>query len=746
MTTMAKVDETLQRFNRKSPRDAYKQVCEELGVHCQRQVYNKLPDVANAWHRVQSLELDNILLGSKGCMAILPCIVVSSTLRKISLRGCGVSDDFVKELCETLQGHPTVRYVDISDNELVTIYSASSIISLMKNNSNMTNFDVDGTHVGDNVGNIIAGLGEHNRVRVRSYYVDNYFKLKDLFGYLDENGEGWVLLKSLVMNCPYPVLQEQFAERISTTNPKKRSDNMIDINTFMQLVYMNYKTEGEVLEHSDKPFDVPYVFMVANWQQVMAAAERYNEANENKVTLPDDFHRLRVKDFLLTNEEADSIISAAVVFREEAIEKNEHQEGGDKYALDARSLIKASRSSFSHPDNIRPVYQFYQERDAAYIPDTMRNGSRLFSINSMPMGKSNNSSISSHPDENKEKAPLSAGDLPHTWRLPSSIVKDVVAFFKAEHTKVPKKKQSVVAESPRALRDKAMEKPAIPIQIVLNKMFESEYEKINCALLRDYFSRYSLPIEDCSISMQEIANVLDELYMELSIDKAVSKEAIKALDNPLKNPKYAEFLQKHLLDRDEDVRIVEALRESVTKKQNKNKTTTTNFFFFFAFALFFSDTDDRSLWQEAPLSYRNGPYHTNHLVDTHSDNDTPPPSGTAPALPSSFHLPFFFDFPFYFYVEASYAPVVRRTGEEHMKRKYTQIKQQQQKSAAYRSRKRWRGRERPPRPAHFCAVRVWYAERAAPSPLQVETRPPPIYVLPAIQIRLLLSLSPLFLL
>lgn len=195
-----------------------------------------------AWHRIHSLELDNFLLGTKGCMTLLPIITVSTVLRKISVNGCGVADDFIKKLCETLQSHPSVRFVDASNNPLITVYSASPIISLMKNNTNMVNFDVDNTHIGTNVNNIIASLGEKNKFKVATYYEDKYFKMKDLFGYLDENGQGWVPLKSLLLNCPYPVLQEQFAERIALKRPKKRSDNSISINTFMQLVYMNYKT------------------------------------------------------------------------------------------------------------------------------------------------------------------------------------------------------------------------------------------------------------------------------------------------------------------------------------------------------------------------------------------------------------------------------------------------------------------------------------------------------------------------
>lgn len=563
MTTLARVDEALNRFNRKSPRDAYRQVCEEMGVACQKQVYHKLPDAPSAWHRVVSMELDNILLGTKGCLALLPCILVSTSLRKISLRGCGVSDDFVKELCEILQSHPTVRSVDLSFNDLVTVYSAASIISLIKNNSNMVGFEVEGTHLGHNVGNIIAGLGDYNRKRVAEYYVDQYFKLKDMFGYLDEDGKGWVQLKSLALNCPYPAVQEQFSERITKVKPKKRSDGKIDVNTFLNLVYMNYKTEKEISQHASSTVDEPYVFMVANWKQILSAVHRYNQNEEQgkpRVVLPDNLHRLRVKDFLFTNEEADKVIQYAVREYErcKAVEEENSEkraEDNNTIALTAAHLIRASHTSFSHPQ-MRPVYQFFQERDPAYIPDAIRNGSRVFSIGSLP--------ISAGGSISGEEALNALDELPHTWRLPSSIANQAVKYFTEELSKVPIKKVSVIPDSPRTQKDKSMERPAIPIERFLAATFGSGFEAIRPILLRDYFQRVGLPIEDCTITLQEIVNILDEFYVELTVDKTITMEQMEEFENPLKVPVYSDMLSKHLLDRDEDTRIVESLRHSVS--------------------------------------------------------------------------------------------------------------------------------------------------------------------------------------
>eukprot|EP00796_Vickermania_ingenoplastis_P008050 gene8050-5603_t len=589
MTTAARVDETLARFNRKSPRDAYKQVCSELGIHYQRDIYNKLPEVPSAWHRIRTLELDGSLLGPKGCMSLLPIILVSTTLRKITLANCGLSDEFVIELCEILQSHPTVRSVDISNNELISVFAASSIISLMKNNTNMVGFESAGTHLGDNVANIISQLGARNRRLVCTYYVDNYFQLKNLFNYLDATGEGWVLLKSLIMNCPYPVLQEQFVERIAKVKPKKRSDNTISVNTFMSLVYMNYKTEGEIANHSLKPLDEPYIFMVANWKQILSAVERYNEDAAQQVVLPDDLHRIRLKDFLLTNEDADGIVKTAVKLQEDHdLDQNARQEGSE-IKIDSLILLQAAQTGFVYPMT-RPFYQFFQERDAAYVPEIMRNGSRLFDMSALAsMGPSARSSNAGGDVD------VDPEDPAHMWRMPSSVAKMAVDYFNQVYTKLPKKKESAsaAAASPKSSRDKAMEKSAIPIESLLSVSFETDFETVKPALLANYYAQASLPIADSTITLQEMMNLLDELYVQITVDKVLSNDVIEAIENPFAVAEYADFLAEHLLGR-EDCRLQSIKGNTpfhpLILGPSPDEFASLSFFRFFSFLLFFNSS------------------------------------------------------------------------------------------------------------------------------------------------------------
>jgi hypothetical protein len=574
---MALVDETLARFDRKSPRDSYKQVCGELGIHMQRDVYAALPEKPMAWHHVETLELERSLLGTKGCMALLPLITVSTSLRKLCLRSCGVSDEFVSGLCFILQNHPSLRSVDVSDNELITVYSAPHIISVMRHNKNLVLFDVYNTHVGENVAGIIENLGRQNLESVLHYYQDRYFQMKNLFNYMDADGTGWVSLKSLVLNCPYPVLQEQFIERIAIKKPRKRSNNTIDINTYLQLVYMNYKTETEIGRMAEGKVDTPYIFMMANWKQVMRAVERYNSCNDVShphVHLPEDFHRWRLRDYMISNEDADVLVETAVQLVEHAATPMERRatedEGGEAVAdhhadrssdmvkagtplhISIQTLLQAAKSSLIPPPNTKkPVYQFYRDHDVTYVPRILRDGSRKFSLGGMSALLGGGPSVDGESTVSAGGA-VDPDDAPHTFALPPSLVRMIIDFFNREVAKLPKKKMSALPETPRRRRDRELEKSAIPVPAFLAAEFVTPLERVCPRLLADYYARHALLIEEGTITLQEMVNVLDEKYVECRIDRVLSLADVQAMPDPMEHAPTAKFLEAHLKQRDEE--------------------------------------------------------------------------------------------------------------------------------------------------------------------------------------------------
>ena len=61
---------------------------------------------------------DAAYLGQKGVLALLPVFAVDASFTHLVLRGCGVHNDGIGKVCESLLGHPTLSYLDIGDNPI----------------------------------------------------------------------------------------------------------------------------------------------------------------------------------------------------------------------------------------------------------------------------------------------------------------------------------------------------------------------------------------------------------------------------------------------------------------------------------------------------------------------------------------------------------------------------------------------------------------------------------------------------
>ncbi|KEG09329.1 calpain-like cysteine peptidase [Trypanosoma grayi] len=570
MTTMQKVDATLARFDRKSPRAAYAQICDELGIRRQKSVAALLSDAPRDWEKHRVFDCNKFVLGPKGCMALVPLLLCSRSLRRVSLCGCQITDEFVAELAETLQDHQSIRSVDVSDNPLVTVYSADPIIKLLRANKNVVRFSVEGTHIGTNVANIINDLCDRNHSEVAHYFCDDYFRMKNIFNYLDGDGSGWVPLRSLVLNAPYPVLQEQLIERIAQKRPRKRSDNTISVNTFLELVYFNYKSEVEIARRA-KEVDNEYNNIIINWKrllEMMKGDENTGEAKpegENKnsndeaaseiaplpVLPPADLHRLRIRGQTLSLAEARDIVETAMKLQIDADARSlpedaeqadgqQQQEDGQQEPRVVQLTLPCLRRAYrtvSQPPPLPNRFLFLQEHEEDYIPAMMRAGSRLISISKLSFldsfRSSGGGSVASGADEtdyNDEETRV------RWWALPPAMVSLVTKFFNKQHAKLPKKRQSTLVISPRTQRDNAMEKATIPIATFLAGEFRTELETLRPRLLADKFMQYSIPIDVSTITLQEMVNCLNEYYVETRVDKALTVQQIRAMTMPDPDP------------------------------------------------------------------------------------------------------------------------------------------------------------------------------------------------------------------
>ncbi|KAF8297160.1 hypothetical protein TcYC6_0083010 [Trypanosoma cruzi] len=587
MTTMQKVDATLARFDRKSPRAAYAQICEEMGIHPQKSLSLLLSDAPRDWDKHRVLECKNFILGPKGCMALVPVLLCSRSLRRVSLPGCHVTDEFVAQLAETLQDHQCIRSVDLSDNPLVTVYSADPIIKLLRVNKNIVRFSLEGTHIGTNVANLINDLCDKNHEEVANYFADDYFRMKNIFNYLDGDGSGWVSLRGLVLNAPFPVLQEQLIERVALRRPRKRSDGTISVNTFLELVYYNYKTDVEIAKRA-KEADTEYYNIIVNWKRLLDAMEgdgkkemnelkkqRRNEEDDDEeeeeesmtdvplpgklpVLPPEDLFRLRIRSHEIRPSEAREIVVAAMKLQidadarclaeaeEEEAEaaraagsddKKENTEGaasGEQRVvrLSIPCLRRAYRSVLQ-PEPLPRRFRFLQEHEEDYIPPMMRAGSRLISISKLSFLDSFRSSGGGSFVSQDESLGINP-DETHTrwWGLPPAVVRLATKFFNKQVAKMPKRRQSKLVISPRTQRDNAMQKAAIPVTAFLGAKFVTDLETIHPRLLADKFLQYSIPIDVSTITLQEIVNCLNEYYVEVSVDKVFTLDQIRNMPVP----------------------------------------------------------------------------------------------------------------------------------------------------------------------------------------------------------------------
>ncbi|AAZ13430.1 hypothetical protein, conserved [Trypanosoma brucei gambiense DAL972] len=567
MTTMQRVDAMLGRFDRKSPRASYAQICEEMGINRQRHVSLLLSDAPRDWDKHRVIDCSKCVLGAKGCLAVLPLVLCSRSLRRVSFSGCHVTDEFVSELAEILQDHQSIRSIDVSNNPLVTVCSASPIIRMLRANKNVVRFCVEDTHIGTNVMNIIDDLCDKNQNEVANYYADDYFRMKYLFNYLDGDASGWVSMRSLVLNAPFPVLQEQLIERIAAKRPKKRSNGTISVNTFLELVYFNYKTDVEIARRMAET-DVEYRNIILNWKHLLDAmdspegepegkkqnddeedeeefAELEDPEEENeKVPLPGklpivppaDFHRLRIRSVELTPAEARGIIALAVKLQIDADARNEEEESTTEPRKEIKLTYQCLRRAYrtiSQPQPLPRRFRFLKEHGEDYVPPMMRAGSRLISISKLSFLDSHSSNASFDANETMEESVLD-GDENRTrwWALPPAMVRLISKFFNDRAAELPKRRQTTLAISPRTQRDLAMEKTTIPVPLFLSAEFTTDLETLKPRLLTDRFLQYGIPIEESTITLQEMVNCLNEYYLEASVDKRLSVKAIRMMTMP----------------------------------------------------------------------------------------------------------------------------------------------------------------------------------------------------------------------
>jgi hypothetical protein len=472
MTTVHKTTLLMDSLRRKSPRQVYLDACQEHSVRPQRKFANMLSNIMGDFANMTKLVCNNILFGVRGCIPLIAVIQCSRGIRTLELRGIGAQDEFITQLVEVLEEHSSIRSIDLCNNPLITVCSGSPIVKLVEMNSNLVAFKLSGTHIGDNVAKVIQSRCDANKLKMMSYFQDDFFKMKDAFITLDADGSGWVHIKQIVYAIPAPIVQERLVERIAVKRPKKRADNCIEINTFMTLVYINYKTVDEIFEYAKSAKDELRDIIVENWKKLL------KQLTARKASCA-DLHRIRIRDFYIGDHEAAAIADAAVsAARDLGVAPI-----GGVLQVPVEELLTARRSVFPPRKGTGKVYRFLKDRgDDQYDSNINLAANEVRSNISTPM-------MSNLGDGEEDDDP------PHTWKMPPQFVAKIIAFFNGRE--------------------------GCPVEEILDQQFEGELEWLRVSALCDCFAKHSIPIEDSRLTLQEVVNLLDEQYDVIRVDKVI---------------------------------------------------------------------------------------------------------------------------------------------------------------------------------------------------------------------------------
>ena len=88
---------------------------------------------------------DAAFLGRKGVLALIPVFRADRSFTHLVLRGCGVRNAGVVELCRALAGHPTLEYLDVGDNP-ISEGGVDALVALVESTPTLKHVGFDGCY------------------------------------------------------------------------------------------------------------------------------------------------------------------------------------------------------------------------------------------------------------------------------------------------------------------------------------------------------------------------------------------------------------------------------------------------------------------------------------------------------------------------------------------------------------------------------------------------------------------------
>ena len=90
----------------------------------------------------------------------------NTTLKKLKLFNCNITDNGVRYICEGLTKNQTLTTLNIGDNRLITSVSTSTIADLIQTTISLTRLDLDYTSLNnDDIKTICTSLNKNTTIR-----------------------------------------------------------------------------------------------------------------------------------------------------------------------------------------------------------------------------------------------------------------------------------------------------------------------------------------------------------------------------------------------------------------------------------------------------------------------------------------------------------------------------------------------------------------------------------------------------
>mmetsp|Transcript_22733 Transcript_22733/g.55662 ORF Transcript_22733/g.55662 Transcript_22733/m.55662 type:complete len:163 (+) Transcript_22733:1-489(+) len=119
---------------------------------------------------VLELDFSNNYLGDRGAKAICQLLRQMPMIQKVNMRGNGMRDarghsggGSVLCLCQQLSGHPQIRWLDVSDNEINDKQGGEALYQLVTNNHLISDLKCDGTRMSADLKTRILDTVKANR-------------------------------------------------------------------------------------------------------------------------------------------------------------------------------------------------------------------------------------------------------------------------------------------------------------------------------------------------------------------------------------------------------------------------------------------------------------------------------------------------------------------------------------------------------------------------------------------------------